>query len=204
MIAARDESPLKTAAAEIGVEHVVADVGEEADVERMVQTAIKRLDGLNVVVNNAAYGYFAPLHEIDTEDFEALFRTNVIGAMMVGRECARHFISQGFGNIINISSTAGRAGFAEGSAYAGSKFAMRGMTECWRAELRKHNIRVMLVNPSEVQTDFAGRPGRERGKLNPTKLVASDIAAAVTSILSLDDHAFVPEVTVWATNPQNQ
>ena len=202
MVTARSEDVLRDAANEIGAGYVPGDVSDERSVQRIFAAALEDLGGLNVVVNNAAYGYFAPLDEIDPAKFEALFRTNVFGAMLVGREAARHFISQSYGNIVNISSSAGVSGFAGGSAYAGSKFALKGMTECWRAELRKHNVRVMLVNPSEVQTDFGGRPGRERGELNPSKLVAEDIATTITSLLSLADRAFVTEASVWATNPR--
>ena len=96
---------------------------------------------------------------MDRASFDAVFATNVTGAMLMGREAAKIFIKRNRGNIINISSTAGLRGAANGTAYYASKFALRGMTECWRAELRKHNIRVMLVNPSEVLTNFAATAG---------------------------------------------
>jgi 3-oxoacyl-[acyl-carrier protein] reductase len=132
-----------------------------------------------------------------------MLQTNLMGAMFVGRESAKYFISKNYGNIINISSTAGLNGFASGSAYVASKFALKGMTECWRAELRKHNIRVMLVNPSEVQTEFVKNSGREVKEHNATKLMAEDLALTMKSILELDDRAFIPELSVWATNPRN-
>ncbi|HET7704471.1 MAG TPA: short-chain dehydrogenase, partial [Thermoanaerobaculia bacterium] len=72
------------------------------------------------------------------------------------------------------------------------------MTECWRAELRKHNIRVMQINPSEVQTAFFA--GRERPQ-SERKLRSLDIAQAILSMLELDDRGFVTEMSVWATNP---
>jgi 3-oxoacyl-[acyl-carrier protein] reductase len=123
--------------------------------------------------------------------------------MMVGRECAKYFVAQQYGNIINISSTAGRAGFAGGTAYVASKFALAGMTECWRAELRKFNVRVMLLNPSEVQTDFVVNSGREARPFNTTKLQSKEIAHTIAMMLSMDNVGFITEATVWATNPQN-
>jgi 3-oxoacyl-[acyl-carrier protein] reductase len=74
------------------------------------------------------------------------------------------------------------------------------MTECWRAELRKSNIRVMLVNPSEVQTPFYQALGGER--FNATKLEASEIAHLVLAMLTMRDVGFITEATVFATNPQ--
>jgi 3-oxoacyl-[acyl-carrier protein] reductase len=127
---------------------------------------------------------------------QRVLNTNVLGAMMVARESARHFIGRKRGNIINMSSSAGVRGFAGGTAYVASKFALSGMTECWRAKLRKHDIRVMQINPSEVQTDFyRGRPLSER------KLRAIEVAHAALSMLEMDDRGFITELSVWATNP---
>ena len=75
------------------------------------------------------------------------------------------------------------------------------MTECWRAELRTHGIRVMQVNPSEVQTPFGGRPP-DLVPTNPTKLHAEDVAHLIESLLRLDDRGFVTDLTLWATNPR--
>jgi 3-oxoacyl-[acyl-carrier protein] reductase len=74
------------------------------------------------------------------------------------------------------------------------------MTECWRAELRPHNVRVFLVNPSEVLTNFSAAAGRAQAE-NPTKLRGKDIAHAVKAVLEMDDRGFTPELTVFATNP---
>ena len=82
--------------------------------------------------------------------------------MLMGREAAKHFIERGRGNIVNISSTAGLRGAAGGTAYYASKFALRGMTECWRAELRKHNIRVFLDQSQRSADEFRCRCGSDR------------------------------------------
>jgi 3-oxoacyl-[acyl-carrier protein] reductase len=76
------------------------------------------------------------------------------------------------------------------------------MTECWRAELRQHNIRVFLVNPSEVITGFAAVSGLQQ-KDNPTKLRGDDIAHAVKAVLEMNDRGFATEITVFATNPKD-
>jgi 3-oxoacyl-[acyl-carrier protein] reductase len=120
----------------------------------------------------------------------------------MAREVCKIFIPQQNGNIINISSTAGLNGFAMGTGYVASKFALKGMTECWRAELRKHNIRVMLINPSEVQTDFFIRAGQEDRPFNPKKLEASEIAHVALAMLQMRDVGFLTEATVFATNPK--
>jgi 3-oxoacyl-[acyl-carrier protein] reductase len=199
-ITGRDQARLEGAARSLGVFPIRADVAQEAEVQRTYREVLAKFGDLDVLVNNAGFGIFKNLVDFDRASFEAVFATNVTGAMLMAREAARHFIARQRGNIINISSTAGLRGGAGGTAYYASKFALRGMTECWRAELRKHNIRVMLVNPSEVLTGFAGRAGREQ-KPNPTKLRGEEIAHAVKAILEMDDRGFTPELSVFATNP---
>lgn len=201
-ICARHKEKLEKAAAEIGALAIQADVSKEEDVKRMVQTTVEAFNGYNVLINNAGYGIFAELAELDAQDFRDVLNVNTVGAMMAGRESALHFIEENYGNIINISSTAGTKGFPGGTAYCASKFALGAMTECWRAELRPHNIRVMQVNPSEVQTRFAENAGGEKRPFNETKLVAEDIAHTIVGMLSMHDRGFIPETSVWATNPQ--
>lgn len=202
-ISARDKDKLNKAAIELDVIPIQGDVSNPDDVSRIVKEAIQVMGGLNVLINNAAYGYFDQLTDIDLDKFNKMFATNVTGLMMMGQACARHFKEQGTGNIINISSTAGLNGFAGGTAYVASKFAVKGMTECWRAELRPHNIRVMLVNPSEVQTNFVINSGRDNRAYNPTKLEAKEIAHTIKSMLEMDNVGFITEATVFATNPKN-
>ena len=203
VIAARGEQKLQGAADETGAIPVRCDVGVESDVVELVQQARDRMEGYNVLINNAGYGHFAKLVDLDAEDFEDQLRVNTIGAMLVARESAKHFIEEDYGNIINVSSTAGTKGFEGGTAYVASKFALGGMTQCWRAELRPHNIRVMQINPSEVQTGFAENAGLGERAFNKTKLISADIAATICSMLSLADRGFIPETSVWATNPKD-
>jgi 3-oxoacyl-[acyl-carrier protein] reductase len=202
-ITGRDERLLDHARTALGVLAVRADVSREADVTRTMATVLDQFGELDILVNNAGVGAFKPLVDMDLASFERVFATNVTGAMLMAREAARHFVARGRGNIVNISSTAGLRGGARGTAYYASKFALRGMTECWRAELRKHNVRVFLVNPSEVLTDFAAAAGNEQEKENPTKLHGRDIAHIVKAILEMDDRGFTPELSVFATNPKD-
>ncbi|MBD3334936.1 MAG: SDR family NAD(P)-dependent oxidoreductase [Candidatus Eisenbacteria bacterium] len=199
-IMARREEPLKKAAEELDVPAIQGDVSREEDAVRAVATAVKELGGLDLLVNNAGFGHFMELVETDRKKFEEVFATNVTGAMLMAREAARHFIEQQSGHIVNVSSTSGLRGGRRSTAYSGSKFALRGMTECWRDELRRHNIRVMLVNPSEVQTPFFEKLGRKQ-EFNPRKLRPQEIADAIVGVLAIDDRGFIPEFSVFATNP---
>jgi 3-oxoacyl-[acyl-carrier protein] reductase len=203
-ICARHQDVLEAAAREIDALPIVADVSKEDEVLRLIATVVKEFSDYNVLINNAGFGSFAPLTELTGDEFFRVWRTNVLGAMLVARESAKHFVGRSYGNIVNISSTAGQRGFANGTAYCASKFALHGMTECWRAELRQHNVRVMQVNPSEVLTSFGeGQSSPTPAKPdNPSKLHASDIGQLIVSMLELEDRGFVTESTIWATNPK--
>lgn len=201
-ICARHEDMLEAAAREIDALPIVADVSKEDDVLRMISMVVQEYSDYNVLINNAGFGSFAPLLELTGDECFRVWETNVLGAMLVARESAKHFVGRSYGNIVNISSTAGQRGFANGTAYCSSKFAVHAMTECWRAELRQHNIRVMQVNPSEVQTSFGEGESTQVKPENPTKLHASDIGRLIVSILEMEDRGFVTESTIWATNPK--
>jgi 3-oxoacyl-[acyl-carrier protein] reductase len=202
-ITGRDPERLAQTARQLGIHTIRADVSVDADVQRTYSDLLAKFGDLDILVNNAGMGVFKDLVDLDSDDFRRVFAINVTGAMLMAREAARFFIERKKnGNIVNIASTAALRGAAQGTAYYASKFALRGMTECWRAELRRHNIRVILVNPSEVLTSFyptAGLPQKE----NETKLRAEDIAGVVRSTLEMDDRGFVPEVSIFATNPQD-
>ena len=202
VISGRDKKTLKKAAEEIGAIPIVCDVTNESDVKKLIKNSIKQLNGLDALINNAGFGYFDLLQNIDTQKFKDVLETNVVGAMLCGRECAKYFIEKNHGNIINVASTSALKGHQMGTAYSTSKWALRGMTECWRDELRQYNIRVMMVHPSEVQTNFVINSGRPKRELNPTKLEAQDVAHLIVSMLELRDVGFIPEATIWSTNPK--
>lgn len=200
MITGRDSGRLQAAAAETNAVPFVADVSKVADIENTYREFQGRYERLDCLINNAGIGAFKPLEDLTLDDFEAVFKVNVYGAALMGMRAAEIFKKQNSGNIVNIASTAALAGFANGTVYAASKFALRGMAECWRAELRKHNVRVFLVNPSEVATAFFNNEHEER-QAAPNKLSSWEVAHAIKSVLEMEDRGFIPELSIWATNP---
>lgn len=199
-ICGRDEGRLAAAEKEIDCLAIRADVSDEDDVVRMVGEVIESFGGYNTLVNNAGFATGAPLVAMTPEILDKVYRTNVLGAMLVARESAKHFVEKEYGTIINVSSTASESGFAMGTAYCASKAALNLMSHCWRAELRPKNIRVMLLKPSEVITNFAKVAGipQEDGE---SKLHADDIGVAIVNAIAQPDVGFIPEFSVWATNP---
>jgi len=200
-ITGRDKLKLEKVAKEIGAFPIHADVAVESDVHKTYELFLKQFGKLDCLINNAGIGdAWNEITDLDMKAFHHVYDVNVFGAALMASEAAKLFKKQNSGNIINIASTAGTKGFANGTVYASSKFALRGMTQCWQAELRKYNIRVILVNPSEVTTAFGDGERKEKPEVK-NKLRPLEIAHTIVSALEMDDRGFIPEVTVWATNP---
>lgn len=199
-ITGRNNIRLQEAAKETGAFPIMADVSNEEDIKRSFDSFFDQFNHLDVLINNAGIGIWKKVNELKPEHFQKVFDVNIIGAAMMTTEAAKHFMQQKSGNIINIGSTAALKGYPGGSVYVASKFALRGLTECWRSELRPYNVRVMLINPSEVTTAFGNPERKERDEIK-NKLRSMEIAHAIVSTLEMDDRGFIPELSVWATNP---
>ena len=201
VITGRDENKLANVAKEIGAIPLLFDISDLTSIKEMAEKAIYILGGkIDVLVNNAGIGVFPKLGEINIEDLHNVYATNVFGLALLTQEIVKTFKNNNYGNIINIGSSASQKGFVGGSIYAASKFAVRGMTQSWQAELRKFNIRISLVNPSEVATAFAALDREERDEM-PNKLGSEEIAHSIVAVVEMRDKGFIPELNVWATNP---
>ena len=193
----REDARMKDVAGRTGAHGVRADVGRPDDNARTLQACHDRMGGVDVLVNNAGYAYRAEIGSLDLDEMRREFDTNVFGLVDLTNRVVPLMKAQGSGDIINIASTSGMKGAPGGTAYSGSKWAVRGISQCWQAELRPHGIRVVCLCPSEVQTDFGGRSGRN----NPNKLYAADIAATIMAALDMPRRALWPELAVFANNP---
>jgi len=200
LITGRDEAKLKSVALELGCDFIAADSGVETEIEKIFEKVDSLWGGLDVLINNAGIGSFQPIEDLTFDAFDEIFKVNVYGAAVTAKHAVIRFKNQNKGHIINIASSAGLKGFSNGSVYSASKFALRSMTQCWQGELRKHNIRVMLVNPSEVTTAFASSERVEREDVS-NKLTGFEIGHSIVAALEMDDRGFIPELSVWATNP---
>jgi 3-oxoacyl-[acyl-carrier protein] reductase len=193
----RNEQFIRALEQKTGAHGCRADVSVAADNARTVDLCAERMGGVDVLVNNAAYGYRAEIGALDIEKMKVMFDTNVFGLVDLTNRIVPQMKARGTGDIVNIASTSGMKGAATATPYAASKWAVRGMTQCWQAELRPHGIRVISLCPSEVQTNFGGVVGRN----NPNKLFAEDIAATIMAALDMPRRALWPELAVFATNP---
>jgi 3-oxoacyl-[acyl-carrier protein] reductase len=193
----RNQELIDKVAKQTGAHGVRADVAVAAENARTVDECAERMGGVDVLINNAAYGYRAEIGAIDMEQMRAMFDTNVFGLVDITNRIVPQMKARGSGDIVNIASTSGMKGAATATPYAASKWAVRGISQCWQAELRPHGIRVISLCPSEVQTNFGGRTGRS----NPNKLFAEDIAQTIMAALNMERRALWVELAVFASNP---
>ncbi|MYD72648.1 MAG: SDR family oxidoreductase [Acidobacteria bacterium] len=193
----RDEARIAAVATATGAHGIRADVAVAEDNQRTVDVCVERMGGLDILVNNAGVGYANPLGSIDMDRMRALFDINVFGLVDLTNRVAPMLKAQQSGAIINVASTSAMKGAAGGTVYAASKWAVRGISQCWQAELRRHGVHVISVLPSEVQTNWMGKTGRN----NPNKLYAVDIARTIMSALEMHPRALWPELAIFANNP---
>jgi 3-oxoacyl-[acyl-carrier protein] reductase len=193
----RQQDAIDKVAKQDGAFGIKADVSNDADNARVFEFCLSKMGGVDVLINNAGIGYIADVGAIEMNRMRELFGINVFGMVDMANRVVPGMIKQGSGDIVNIASTSGTKGAKGYTAYAGSKWAVRGISQCWQAELRPHGIRVMCLLPSEVQTNWMGRTGRN----NPNKLYARDIAATIFAALDMPRNVLWPELPVFANNP---
>jgi len=193
----RNDRLIEQVMKETGAHGLRADVSVGEDNARTVDVCRDKMGGIDVLVNNAAYGYRAEIGALDVDAMRRMFETNVFGLVDITNRVVPLMKPLGQGDIVNVASTSGMKGGATGTPYGSSKWAVRGISQCWQAELRPHGIRVMCICPSEVQTNFGGNAGRN----NPNKLYAEDIARTIMVALDMPRRVLWPEFAVFANNP---
>ncbi len=195
VLAARRVDRLQEVAAECrkaGAEETLVaptDVASREQVDAMAAAAVERFGRVDVLVNNAGYGLYAPVVDIDEQELRRLFDVNFYGLWYGMTAAARIMVKQGSGHIFNVSSVIGKRATPFHGGYCASKFAVNGLTEAARVELRPHNVWVTLVCPALTETEFfskgsmARRPRRDLKftkfhKPMPARPVAEAIARA--------------------------
>lgn len=178
----------------------VADVADMEEVNAAVEKVRQGLGPIDILVNNAGIGSFGSFLELEPARWEQIVKVNLFGPYYVTRAVLPDMIDRKTGDIVNISSTAGKNGAAVTSAYSASKFALIGMSESLMQEVRKHNIRVSTLTPSTIATDMAKDLKLTDG--NPERVMqAEDFAELIVAQLKLNRRVFVKEAGLWSTNP---
>jgi NAD(P)-dependent dehydrogenase (short-subunit alcohol dehydrogenase family) len=194
-ICGRDQAALDAVAAEIYAAGVrafcrAADVTSSSDVESLVAQTESSLGAVSILVNNAGMGLFGPVHEKTEQEWDTLINTNLKSLFLVSRAVIPSMIQRKAGEIINISSLAGKNTFAGGGIYCASKWGVQGLSGCMAEDLRAYGIRVSTICPGSVATEFSGRGPKDPRKV----LAAKDVAHAVGMIATQGPQSFLSEI----------
>ena len=133
------------------------DVTDEASISAAVDAATARFGSIEVLMNNAGYGAYGPLEAFPMDAIRRQFDTNVIGLLAVTKAVLPHMRARGGGMVVNISSIGGQMTMPLGTLYNGTKFAVEGLSEALHFELAAAGIRMKIIEPGVIATDFGGR-----------------------------------------------
>lgn len=198
-LAARTTDQLESAAREIQQNGgtavpVPTDLSKEEDIQSLFQRISDRAGGLDILVNNAGVGFFGPLVEFSSSDFDRVMQVNTKATFLCCQRALRLMIPKRKGYIINISSVVGFKGYPNQAAYTASKHAVMGLTKSLAVEAQEHGIRVSAVLPGGVNTKMVADA---RPDLDPKILLQpEDIAHTVLYLLSLSDRAAVDQIYI--------
>ncbi len=203
VIAGRDEAALADAGKRLssssaGVMASRTDVRDAAAVQRMIDEAAERFGGIDVLVNNAGVGRFAPVDEMSLDDWHTVIDTNLNAVFYCTKAALPHLRKSDSAYVVNISSLAGKNWFAGGAAYCASKAGVNAFSESLMQDVRQHDIRVSYVMPGSVSTDFNSKGSKPAD----WKLAASDVAEVVLNLVKSDKRALASRVEMRPSKPQ--
>jgi 3-oxoacyl-[acyl-carrier protein] reductase len=205
VIAGRTISDLRLTADEIThaggrVIAVQTDVSNEKSVHRLLSKTLTEFGTIDILVNNAGQYMEKSVADMSLDEWNNIIGTNLTGPFLLSRAVLPEMVEKMDGTIVMISSTSGKRAKANSAAYSASKFGVEGFAEALLREVRGHNIRVIVVTPSSV--DSSDRDTRQILKGGEgARLRAEDVAETVVAAIKLPPRALVREVELWATNP---
>ncbi len=202
-IAGRDAQALAEAEARLstlksGVLVARMDVRDYAAVEKLMQDAAAKFGGIDVLVNNAGVGRFAPVDEMSLDDWHTVIDTNLTAVFYATKAALPFLRKSGNAYVINISSLAGKNWFAGGAAYCASKAGLNAFSEALMQDVRQHDIRVSYVMPGSVNTDFNFKGAQQAD----WKLASDDIARVVLDLVRSDKRALASRVEIRPSKPR--
>lgn len=193
VICGRNRARLEQTAKELRCEPFVCDISDWNSVAAMAKHTQEKFGRVDVLVNNAASrGAEGPLHTMPLENWDAVFNTNLRGVFYTVRAFVPLMIAGGGGDIINLSSIAGKGPLPNGATYSASKWGLNGLSYGIAEELRSQNIRVTAICPGSTNTEFSPHEGKDPKKM----LQPDDVAHVVGMLLTQSPQSFVSEVMI--------
>jgi NADP-dependent 3-hydroxy acid dehydrogenase YdfG len=201
-VQARRKERLDELISDLGADKVVAvagDVRDPAAASALVDAAIDTYGRLDSIVVNAGIGMYGGILDLTDEDLQTMMRTNVEGTVWGVRAAIRHFRSAGKGDVVVVASVAGLRGGADEAVYAATKFAQVGLAGALDREVRADGIRVTVICPAGVETEFAIGAGRTAGDpALANYLRPEDVAFAVTTVLQQPRRLRTTQWHLWS------
>ena len=179
------------------LEAVAADVRDEAGVRGLVDRAVSRFGGLDVLVNNAGIGVFEEIASLAPDEWRRVIDTNLTGVYYACHASIPHLRARGGGWIFNISSLAGKNAFKGGGAYCASKAALNAFSEVLMQEVRYDGIRVSYIMPGSVDTAFGGPTGKQAD----WKVGAEDVAQVIVDLLGHPPRTLASRIEIRPSQP---
>jgi NAD(P)-dependent dehydrogenase (short-subunit alcohol dehydrogenase family) len=202
-ICAREKFQLKRTLEQLSqlgkVEGEICDVRSESQVRVMLEECVRLFGGVDILVNNAGVGIFGKtVEETAPEDFEWVLQTNLFGVFYTCHHAIPLMKARNGGHIINISSLAGQNAHPRMATYNASKFGLNGLTEALMQEVRPDNIKVSLICPGSVNTEFGNEEITEE---KAWQIHPDDIAAVVIELLKQKSNALSSKVEIRPSRP---
>lgn len=201
VISARSAEDVAAVAAQLGdgAIGIVCDVSDPAACQQLVDETIERLGRLDVLVNNAGFGVFKPMSEMTLDEWQSQIDVNLGGVFYMSKAALPQLSESGDGFIVNIGSLAGRNAFAGGTGYNASKFGLIGLTEAMMLDVRYDDVRVSVVMPGSVNTNFRDK---SQSPERSWPLEADDCALAVMHLLEQPQGAHVSRIEMRPAQPK--
>jgi len=187
------------ATAKTPVVGIPCDVADPFQCAHLVEETVRRLGRLDILVNNAGLGILKPISQLSVEEWRVQMEVNLGGVFYCSKAALPHLSVHDDGWIVNIGSLAGRNAFAGGTGYNASKFGLVGLTEALMLDVRHAGVRVSLVMPGSVNTEFGGRTPQEE---RDWRLEADDCALAVLQLLEYPKEAHVSRMEMRPSRPR--
>ena len=173
------------------------DAGEEPNAIAAVRLAVERFGKLDILINNAGLGNYKQVVDTTAADYDELMNANMRSGFLFSRHAAPLMIAQRSGTILFISSIAGLQGYANEAVYSATKFAQIGFSQALEAELHKYNIKVGVMCPGGIATEFAIGKGRtEEGVRGTHMMDPADVADAILYACALPANVRIPQLTL--------
>jgi short-subunit dehydrogenase len=194
---ARDRARIETLAANLPPGLIVPlqlDLADEGQIRPRILAALEQVDGLDGVINNAGFASYKPLMEHSESELMAIIQVNLTAVIQICHAVLPRLLAQGRGHIVNIGSDLGRRPLANMAAYVAAKHGLAGFSHSLLREVKAAGIKVSLINPGIIDTDFGG--GTEGSREPSWSLRPGDLARLIIQVIEQPGSTLVDELSV--------